>query len=61
MNSLWDTFFAYFWALMVFASILWYSFLLFWLGIKGGYEIVRMTRVLSQRPHRAEDSYPSES
>ena len=40
----------WFWALMVFASIGWYAVLLFYVGIKGGYEIVRMARSLSERP-----------
>jgi hypothetical protein len=40
----------WFWTAMVFASIAWYSYLLFHIGIRGGWEIVRMTRVLSGRP-----------
>jgi hypothetical protein len=40
----------WFWTAMVFASIAWYSYLLFHIGIKGGWEIFRMTRVLSGRP-----------
>lgn len=44
-----DTVFKWFWTTIVFASIAWYTVLLFWLGIKGGYEIVRMIRVLSQQ------------
>jgi hypothetical protein len=46
MNSLW----IWFWAGMVFLSIGWYAFLLFYLGIKGGREIFHMTKVLSARP-----------
>jgi hypothetical protein len=39
---------------MIFASIAWYAILLFIVGIKGGYEIVRMARSLSQRPEDEE-------
>jgi hypothetical protein len=39
-----------FWSLMIFASIAWYGILLFYVGIKGGYEILQMARTLSQRP-----------
>lgn len=46
MNSI----LTWFWALMIFASIGWYAILLFYVGIKGGYEIFRMARSLSQRP-----------
>jgi len=35
---------------MIFASIAWYAILLFYVGIKGGYEIVRMARRLEERP-----------
>jgi hypothetical protein len=44
----------WFWALMIFASIGWYAILLFYVGIKGGYELVRMARSLSQRPEDEE-------
>lgn len=43
-----------FWTLMIFASIAWYAILLFYVGIKGGYEIVQMARTLAGRPE--EDS-----
>lgn len=43
-----DDAFAWFWSAMIVLSIVWYTFLLFWLGIKGGFEIVRMTRALSR-------------
>lgn len=43
-----DTFFKWFWTAVVFASIAWYAFLLFWLGTKGGIEIFRMIRVLKE-------------
>ncbi len=39
-----------FWIAMIGCSIVWYGFLLFWLGIRGGREIVRMARVLGARP-----------
>ena len=38
-----------FWSVMVFASIAWYGFLIFYIGIKGGLEILRMTRTLGKR------------
>jgi len=44
-----DTFFIALWTVMVFASIAWYGFLIFYLGIKGGREIKRMTRALTDR------------
>jgi hypothetical protein len=50
MDSLWDKVFAYFWILMVFASIAWYIFLLVIVGYKGGVEIIHMTRRMSDRP-----------
>ncbi len=45
-----ETIFSYFWTLMVFASIAWYVFLLVYVGIKGGAEILQMTRRMSNRP-----------
>ncbi|MCS7306609.1 MAG: hypothetical protein NZ602_16065 [Thermoguttaceae bacterium] len=33
-----------FWAVMIFASIAWYFFLLFYVGVKGGWEIRSMGR-----------------
>jgi hypothetical protein len=41
--------FILFWAAMIFASIAWYGFLFFYIGIKGGWEILRMTRTLGER------------
>ena len=41
--------FILFWAVMIFASIAWYGFLIFYIGIKGGLEILRMTRTLGER------------
>jgi len=49
--------FAWFWMLMIVASVLWYTLLLGWLGLRGGQEIVRMARLLGSRPRR-EDSNP---
>ncbi len=40
----------WFWTAVVFSSIAWYGFLLFYVGAKGGYEIVRMTKDLTARP-----------
>ncbi len=39
-----------FWAVMIFASIAWYFFLLFYVGVKGGWEILRMGRRLEDKP-----------
>ncbi len=41
--------FIWFWSAMVFLSIVWYAALIFYVGIKGGYEILQMTRALSDR------------
>lgn len=41
--------FILFWAAMIFVSIAWYGFLIFYIGIKGGWEILRMTRTLGER------------
>jgi len=38
-----------FWAVMIFASIAWYFFLLFYVGFKGGWEILRMGRRLDEK------------
>ena len=42
---------AWFWTVMIATSIGWYAFLLFYLGIKGGFEIFRMIRVFSGQKH----------
>jgi len=42
-----DRFLIAFWTVMVFGSIAWYGYLLFHVGIKGGWDIARMIRVLS--------------
>jgi hypothetical protein len=41
--------FIVFWSVMIFASIAWYGFLLFYVGFKGGREIKVMTRGFKQR------------
>ncbi|MEY2429146.1 MAG: hypothetical protein QOJ40_2031 [Verrucomicrobiota bacterium] len=41
--------FVLFWTLMIFASILWYGFLLFYVGFKGGREIKALTKTLDER------------
>jgi hypothetical protein len=43
-----------FWTTMIFISIFWYAFLLFYVGAKGGKEIKEMTRVLGRRPPEEE-------
>lgn len=37
-----------FWAVMIFASIAWYFFLLFYVGFRGGWEILHMGRHFKQ-------------
>lgn len=44
------TFFLLFWTLMIFASIFWYGFLLFYVGFKGGRELKEMTVQLKSGP-----------
>ena len=39
-----------FWTVMIFASIAWYGFLIFYVGFKGGREIGVMTKELGSRP-----------
>lgn len=48
--------FVLFWAALLFGSIAWYGFLVFYIGIKAGREIRDMTRVLeaARRLHRNE-------
>jgi hypothetical protein len=41
--------FAIFWTVMIFASIAWYGFLIFYVGIKGGREIKALTKTLDNR------------
>ncbi|HOM17903.1 MAG TPA: hypothetical protein PK777_07085 [Thermoguttaceae bacterium] len=42
-----------FWAVMIFASIAWYFFLLFYVGFKGGWEILRMGQRLDEKTESA--------
>ncbi len=42
-------FFVVFWSVMIFASIVWYGFLIFYVGYKGGREIQAMTRAFKRR------------
>ena len=41
--------FVVFWTVMIFASIAWYGFLLFYVGFKGGHEIIALTKTLDSR------------
>ena len=43
-----QTLFIWFWTAMVFLSIVWYATLLFYVGAKGGSEIVQMMHNLSK-------------
>ncbi len=45
MNSV----YIWFWTAMIFSSIVWYAFLLFYVGVKGGREIGQMARSLARR------------
>ena len=44
--------FVVFWTMMIFFSIAWYGFLLFYVGFKGGKEIRTLTKTLEQRDDR---------
>jgi len=41
--------FVMFWTVMIFTSVFWYGFLLFYVGVKGGKEIKEMTKTLERR------------
>jgi hypothetical protein len=41
--------FVIFWTVMIFGSIAWYGFLVFYVGFKGGREIKSLTRAFDQR------------
>ena len=43
-----------FWAVLIMASVLWYGFLVFYVGIKAGRDILQMIAAL-QRDHAAKD------
>ena len=49
--------FLVFWTLMIFLSIAWYGFLLFYVGFKGGKEIRILTKTLGGR--KAQQEKPS--
>jgi len=40
--------FVLFWAALIFSSIFWYGFLVFYIGIKAGREIRDMTKALDE-------------
>jgi hypothetical protein len=42
-------FFLIIWTVLIFVSIAWYGFLIFYIGFKGGREIKAMTRTFSQK------------
>lgn len=44
--------FVIFWAVLIFASISWYGFLVFYIGIKAGREIFAMTASLKTEQTR---------
>jgi hypothetical protein len=48
MNDFWY----WFWTAMVFCSIAWYFFLLFYVGFKGGLDVLSMAQSLAARPER---------
>ena len=50
-------FYAWFWAAMIFLSVAWYAVLLFYVGFRGGREIVEMADSLSRRQD-ARESQP---
>ena len=37
------------WTMVILTSVAWYGFLLFYVGIKGGREILELTRTLNDR------------
>ncbi len=49
--------FLVFWTVMIFTSIAWYGFLLFYVGYKGGREIKELTQTL-QRGAESERERP---
>ena len=48
--------FLVFWTLMIFLSIAWYGFLLFYVGFKGGKEIRVLTKTLGGRKSQQNNS-----
>ncbi len=53
-----DDYLVWFWTIMVFGSIAWYAILLFYVGIKGGWEIVSMAQTLSARSQEEDPAAP---
>jgi hypothetical protein len=53
-----NTIFVVFWGVMIFASIAWYGFLIFYVGIKGGREIIAMTRAFDRRDENERSQRP---
>lgn len=45
----------WFWGILIFASIAWYAFLLFYVGYKGGRDVLSMTAALRERNRIADD------
>ena len=41
--------FVVFWAVLIFASIFWYGYLVIYIGLKAGREIRELTKTLSDR------------
>ncbi len=44
-----NTILIWFWSALIFASIAWYGFLVFYVGIKAGREVRELTRTLSKK------------
>ncbi len=53
--------FILFWTLMIFASIAWYGFLVFYVGYKGGREIRAMTKAFERRAEEERNRPPPPS
>jgi hypothetical protein len=51
MNDPW----VWFWTVMIFASMAWYGFLVFFIGFKGGKEIKTMVKDFEERDRRDKD------
>ena len=49
------TVFVVFWSVMIFVSIAWYGFLIFYVGWKGGREIKAMTRAFDRRDEKRKE------
>ena len=51
--------FIVFWTVIIFTSIFWYGFLVFYIGAKGGKEIRQLTEDLQNRPIEKERNQTS--